>query len=482
MSVTPGAPRLTSLVMARTALELAVEAFADAVGGDAMGWAQDDAIADTLLSLVAVERRITALKGAVAARVSGGNAFAEAGFRNGASWVRSRTNESLAGARRIFEHGEWMLAVPLMGAAWRQGLVSLVHVRTLVESHDRFPRVSAALTHCEPELVEIAKELDPATFSRVLLAKLCEIDPEAMDDAESKRRRRDVGLHVSATIDGFVVVNGLLPPEIGQQLINSLAAAQDKARASAAEERDAAARAEAIAKCSDPTCAYNNPDVFLPCARCAAIASGDNTNMPREPERRLSAVNVDALSIILDAAASAFGDAKLPDVGGARPVVQVTIDSESLIAHGASAPGWITSLTGQQVTPVSARAVRRLACDSVRQLLLLDPRGHLDAISAQERVISQPMRKAITIRDGGRCRFPGCHHAIREIHHIVYWQHGGSTTTGNLVGLCSHHHHTIHDRGWTLSGDPNFRLTFTDRLTRESHSDPPVKRLQTSSV
>lgn len=429
MSVAPGAPRLPSLVMARTALELAVEALADAVGGDAMGWAQDDAIADTLLSLVAVERRITALKGEVAARVSGGNAFAEAGFRNGASWVRSRTNESLAGARRTFEHGEWMLAVPLMGAAWRQGLVSLAHVRALVESHDRFPRVSAALTHCEAGLVEMAKELDPATFSRVLLAKLCEIDPEAMDDAESKRRRRDVGLHVSATIDGFVVVNGLLPPEIGQQLIDSLAAARDKARASAADE----------------------------------------------PERRLSAVNVDALSIILDAAASAFGDAKLPDVGGARPVVQVTIDSESLIAQGAAAPGWITSLTGQQITPVSARAVRRLACDSVRQLLLLDPRGHLDAISAQERVISQPMRKAITIRDGGRCRFPGCHHAIREIHHIIYWQHGGSTTTDNLVGLCSHHHHTIHDRGWTLSGDPNFRLTFSDRQKRESYSDPPAQ-------
>ncbi len=477
MSVTPGAPRLTSLVMASTALELAVEAFADAVGGDAMGWAQDDAIADTLLSLVAVERRITALKGAVAARVSGGNAFVEAGFRNGASWVRSRTNESLASARRIFEHGEWMLAVPLMGAAWNQGLVSLAHVRALVESHDRFPRVSAALTHCESELVEIAKELDPATFSRVLLAKLCEIDPEAMDDAESKRRRRDVGLHVSATIDGFVVVNGLLPPEIGQQLINSLASARDKARASAAEERDAAARAVAIAKCSDPTCAHNNPDVFLPCVRCAAIASGDNANMPREPERRLSAVNVDALALILDAAASATGDAKLPDVGGARPVVQVTIDSESLIAHGASAPGWITSLTGQQITPVSARAVRRLACDSVRQLLLLDPRGHLDAISAQERVIAQPMRKAITIRDGGRCRFPGCHHAIREIHHIVFWQHGGSTTTDNLVGLCSHHHHTIHDRGWTLSGDPNFRLTFADPRKRESYSDPPGQGL-----
>jgi hypothetical protein len=49
------------------------------------------------------------------------------------------------------------------------------------------------------------------------------------------------------------------------------------------------------------------------------------------------------------------------------------------------------------------------------------------------------------------------------------------TTTDNLVGLCSHHHHLVHDKGWTLSGDPNYRLTFTDPLTREWHSDPPPR-------
>jgi hypothetical protein len=96
--------------------------------------------------------------------------------------------------------------------------------------------------------------------------------------------------------------------------------------------------------------------------------------------------------------------------------VQVTIDSESLIAQGAAAPGWITSLTGQQITPVSARAVRRLACDSVRQLLLLDPRGHLDArsitssfgnmVEAQLLTISSDSAAIITTRfttAGGLC-------------------------------------------------------------------------------
>jgi hypothetical protein len=429
----------SSLTASRVSLENAVQRMVASVSGDDLAWAADDEIAETLLVLVDLTRRLDALKGDVAARVAGGNTFAEAGFRTASAWLRSRTNESFAGVKRTLEAGDWLGAVPVMGAAWREGSVSRAHVAALVEAHSRFPRCSAGLSQIEAELTAVACDLDPKTFSRILMTKLHEIDPDAIDDAEAKRRRRDVGLHVSTTIDGFVAVNGLLTPEVGQQLINSLAAASDALRRKASE---------------DPV---------------------DDTEAPPQIEQPLSKRNLDALAYILDAAASATGDFKLPDVGGARPVVQVTIDSESLIAQGASAPGWITSLTGQTVTPVSAAAVRRLACDSVRQILLIDPRGHLDAISALERVVPLPMRKAITIRDHGRCRFPGCKHAIREVHHITYWQHGGKTTTDNLVGLCSHHHHLVHDKGWTLSGDPNYRLTFTDPLKREWHSDPPPR-------
>jgi hypothetical protein len=429
----------SSLTASRVALESAVQRMATSVSGDDLAWAADDEIAETLLVLVDLTRRLDALKGDVAARVTGGNTFAEAGFRTASSWLRARTNESFASVKRTLEAGDWLGAVPVMGAAWREGSVSRTHVAALVEAHTRFPRCSAGLSQIEAELTAVACDLDPKTFSRILMTKLHEIDPDAIDDAEAKRRRRDVGLHVSTTIDGFVAVNGLLTPEIGQQLINSLAAASDALRRKGIE---------------DPS---------------------DDTDAPPQVEQPISKRNLDALAYILDAAAAATGDFKLPDVGGARPVVQVTIDSESLIAHGSSAPGWITSLTGQTLTPVSAAAVRRLACDSVRQILLLDSRGHLDAISALERVVPLPMRKAITIRDRGRCRFPGCRHAIREVHHIAYWQHGGKTTTDNLVGLCSHHHHLVHDKGWTLSGDPNHKLTFTDPTKREWHSDPPPR-------
>ena len=429
----------SSLTASRVVLESAVQRMAASVSGDDLAWAAADEVAETLLAMVDLARRLDAIKGDVAARVAGGNTFAEAGFRTASAWLRSRTNESFAGVKRTLEAGDWLGAVPVMGAAWREGSVSRAHVAALVEAHTRFPRCSAGLSQIEAELTAVACDLDPKTFSRILMTKLHEIDPDAIDDAEAKRRRRDVGLHVSTTIDGFVAVNGLLTPEVGQQLINSLAAASDALRRKGPE---------------DPS---------------------DDTDAPPKVEQPLSKRNLDALAYILDAAAAATGDFKLPDVGGARPVVQVTIDSESLIAQGASAPGWITSLTGQTLTPVSAAAVRRLACDSVRQILLLDPRGHLDAISALERVVPLSMRKTINIRDRGRCRFPGCRHAIREVHHITYWQHGGKTTTDNLVGLCSHHHHLVHDKGWTLSGNPNYRLTFIDPLKREWHSDPPPR-------
>jgi len=467
-------------------LRAAVEVLREVVGGEGFGWALDDEIAEGLLALVDIRRQLEAISGDVAARVAGGNTFAEAGFRTASAWLRSRTNESFASVKRTLEAGDWLGAVPVMGAAWREGSVSRAHVAALVEAHSRFPRCSAGLTQIEAELTAVACDLDPKTFSRILMTKLHEIDPDAIDDAEAKRRRREVGLHVSTTIDGFVAVNGLLTPEVGQQLINSLAAASDALRRRAAEDGPGSANADNAKSATDSTdtpyvCAQDGcpgpaGDLWAKCDRCHKVAIGEDPDAPVEVEQPLSKRNLDALAYILDAAAATTGDFKLPDVGGARPVVQVTIDSESLIAHGASAPGWITSLTGQTVTPVSAAAVRRLACDSVRQILLLDPRGHLDAISALERVVPLPMRKAITIRDHGRCRFPGCTHAIREVHHIKYWQHGGKTTTDNLVGLCSHHHHLVHDKGWTLSGDPNHRLTFTDQQKREWHSDPPLRR------
>jgi hypothetical protein len=52
-----------------------------------------------------------------------------------------------------------------------------------------------------------------------------------------------------------------------------------------------------------------------------------DASVPSDTKPSLASRNVEALGLILDAAAAATGDARLPDTGGERPVVHITIDS-----------------------------------------------------------------------------------------------------------------------------------------------------------
>jgi len=65
------------LGVARTSLRAAVDQFDASVSSDGFGWAADAEVAETLVELVELRRRLDAISGEVAARVSGGNAFAD---------------------------------------------------------------------------------------------------------------------------------------------------------------------------------------------------------------------------------------------------------------------------------------------------------------------------------------------------------------------------------------------------------------------
>ena len=48
--------------------------------------------------------------------------------------------------------------------------------------------------------------------------------------------------------------------------------------------------------------------------------------------------------------------------------------------------------------------------------------------------------------------FPGCDRPSEwcQAHHLIPFEHGGSTDLANLCLLCSHHHHLVHEGGWSL--------------------------------
>ncbi|MHB8505573.1 MAG: HNH endonuclease, partial [Acidimicrobiales bacterium] len=69
-------------------------------------------------------------------------------------------------------------------------------------------------------------------------------------------------------------------------------------------------------------------------------------------------------------------------------------------------------------------------------------------------------RRAILVRDGGHCRFPGCDNRLVDVHHLTPWYRGGTTDIDNGVLCCRRHHQVLHD-GWTVAGDVNRTLVFS---------------------
>ncbi|MDD7920324.1 HNH endonuclease signature motif containing protein [Actinomycetospora callitridis] len=150
---------------------------------------------------------------------------------------------------------------------------------------------------------------------------------------------------------------------------------------------------------------------------------------------------------------------------------------------------WLRLATGHGTldtgTPVDPATVRRWACDADVVPVVLGSRSEPLDVGRRQRTVTDAMRRALDIRDGG-CAFPGCDRPPRRCHahHIRFWGHGGDTSLDNLVLLCRHHHQVIHHGHWTVqivdglpwftppswidpTGDPDPRPTPRPSLTAE---------------
>ncbi len=116
----------------------------------------------------------------------------------------------------------------------------------------------------------------------------------------------------------------------------------------------------------------------------------------------------------------------------------------------------LTRLDGSPITPSLADTV---CCDSARVDHLVTNAGEPLRLGRRTRQWSTAQRRAISVRDGGRCRFPGCEHKMVQIHHVRHWEDGGSTDVDNGTLLC-HRHHALHHAGFVIEGRPDGTLRF----------------------
>jgi len=112
--------------------------------------------------------------------------------------------------------------------------------------------------------------------------------------------------------------------------------------------------------------------------------------------------------------------------------------------------------------PISRAAYERFRCDAAVAVERLLDDGSIERHRTTE-AIPRAIRRAVRNRDLGTCRWPGCNaHASLHIHHIVWRSQAGRHELWNLVSLCHYHHRSVHHRGWTVAGDANGPLMFTD--------------------
>lgn len=116
----------------------------------------------------------------------------------------------------------------------------------------------------------------------------------------------------------------------------------------------------------------------------------------------------------------------------------------------------LTNQYGQQL-PEPERL--RLLCDHAFETVLHHQDGEPLSVGRKTRSIGAKLRRAILFRDKHQCTVPGCDTTVGlEIHHIVHWEHGGSTNPENLLSLCGPHHRLHHQGLLNITKNP---LTFS---------------------
>jgi len=95
----------------------------------------------------------------------------------------------------------------------------------------------------------------------------------------------------------------------------------------------------------------------------------------------------------------------------------------------------------------------------VRNGVIVQAPGEMN-LGRTKRHASRDQRRALRGLYRG-CAIPGCatHFDRCKIHHIIWWSKGGFTDLANLLPVCVHHHHKIHDTGWNIELDRHRQLT-----------------------
>ena len=201
-----------------------------------------------------------------------------------------------------------------------------------------------------------------------------------------------------------------------------------------------------------------------------ALRLATTDDVEGEPERTPAHRRADALVEIC----RFFLDNQDTETGGRhRPHLNVFTDYENLVdPTGTAGGGWLAD-----GSLLDGRTIQRLACDAGFHRVVTAGRSSILDYGHKHQHVPTNLFNALVARDRG-CRFPGCDRPAKwtEAHHILHWAQHGPTAIGNLVLLCSRHHHLLHLPGWHIKLLPDATVEVT-RPNGQVLVDRPPGRL-----
>ena len=306
--------------------------------------------------------------------------------------------------------------LPVTATVYASGEIGPAHVVIIRRTMAHLERLETVSVEdwfaAERVLGDDATRLPPRLLQRVAARLILQFDPDGAVPPEGEDCRDE--LHLVRRRDGRLEFKGRLHDPVDGEVflgaIDPLAEpfGPDDTRSLAQRRIDAL---KDIVGDSGRPGGLTNDTTHPDDADAAVEADGDTDAHPADED--------DAGALIPQPRRPEPAPARAQRPG--RALLTITMDLRWLqlaTGHGALDTG----------APVDPATVRRWACDADIVPVVLGSRSEPLDVGRMQRTVTDAMRRALNIRDGG-CAFPGCDRPPRRCHahHIRFWANGGDT-------------------------------------------------------
>ena len=317
---------------------------------------------------------------------------------------------SLRQAEEVLKRAETAQAMPSFGTSLATGNVSGQHIDVLTRALRQLePAVRARLVEAAPTLVGVAEQSSPDEFARSVRAETrrLERDGDGLERLERQRR----AIRLNSWIDKM---NGM-----GRWSVTL-----------------------------DPA-TWATLDVRLDAQVEAMFHDTHPEGCPSDRFEKQSYLRALALLALID------GDG----VGVGRPEIVVVQDHTNPQPDGQPTLDWgaDVDLPAQHLEALRSRA--RQFTVRVHNGVVIDAPGELN-LARTTRLANRAQRRALRGLYA-TCAIPGCRvrYSRLKLHHVIWWEHGGTSDLDNFLPVCEQHHHKIHHHHWLVTLGPNRQLT-----------------------